>query len=196
MKQLLFARVIKIKKGLLFLHLTSLLLVGCENDLKEVERFAAYDNLPLQTIVNSKITYTDSTIVTFTVDAGQIDRYPSEEDPRDEFSNGVKVITYNKGGGFESQIDADNATNFPKRKLMIARDSVVLKNYEGKMLQTEKLTWDDEAQRIYTDEFVKITTPTEVLYGDGLEAKPDFSEYEIKNIKGRIKVDSEEPEQK
>lgn len=186
---------INLKRIVLFLPLVSFLLASCENDLKDVERFAAYDHLPLQTIINSKITYTDSTIVTFTVEAGQIDRYPSEEDPRDEFSNGVKVITYNKSGGFESQIDADNATNFPKKKVMIARDSVVLKNYEGKMLQTELLTWDDEAQRIFTDKFVKITTPTEVLFGDGLEAKPDFSEYEIKNIKGRIKIDSEEPEQ-
>ena len=166
---------------------------GCENDLKDVEKFSSYENLPLQTIINSKITYTDSTIVTFTVEAGQIDRFTSEEDPFDEFINGVEVITYNKNGDFESQINAEKATNFTKRKVMIARDSVVLKNYEGKMLQTELLTWDDNTQRIYTDKFVKITTPNEILFGDGLEAKSDFSEYEIQNITGRIKIDSEEP---
>lgn len=164
--------------------------IQCENDLKEVEKFSSYEDLPLQTIVNSKITYTDSTIVTFTVEAGQIDRYPSLEDPYDEFTSGVEVITYKKDGSFESQINAEKATNFTKRKIMIAKDSVVLRNYEGKMLQTELLTWDDESKRIYTEEFVKITTPTEILFGDGLEAKPDFSEFEIQNITGRIKVDA------
>ncbi|GAB5538459.1 MAG: hypothetical protein Salg2KO_05620 [Salibacteraceae bacterium] len=165
---------------------------GCENDPSEIKRLTEYDKLPIQTIVNSQIRYTDSTRVEFTVDAGQIDRFPNEEDPRDEFSNGVKVVTFNKNGDFESQINAERATNFTKRKVMVAMDSVVLRNFEGKMLETEKLTWDDEADRIYSDEFVKITTSTEILFGDGLEAKPDFSEYEIQNIKGRIKVDADD----
>jgi hypothetical protein len=75
---------------------------------------------------------------------------------------------------------------------MIARDSVMLKDKEGKILQTELLTWDEETDRIFTDKFVKITTPTEILYGDGLEANQDFTRYEIKNIKGRIKIEDGE----
>ena len=193
-KQLLFAHVNKLVTSI-WLALSGLAFFGCENDLKEVEKFSTYEDLPLQTITNSKITYTDSTIVTFTVKAGQIDRLPSEEDAYDKFTKGVEVVTYNKNGGFESQINADKATNYTKRKIMIARDSVILRNYEGKMLQTELLTWDNNTQRIYTDEFVKITTPNEILFGDGLEAKSDFSEYEIQNITGRIKIDSEESEE-
>lgn len=175
--------------------LLGVLFYSCENDINEVNRLTNYENLPVQTITNSKITYTIGTTVQFTVEAGQIDRFPDEENPHDEFSAGVRVITYGSEGEFESQIDADNASNFPNKKLMIARDSVVLKNFEGKMLQTELLTWDDAAQKIYTDQFVKITTPTEILFGDGLDANPDFSEYEIRNIKGRIKIDTEETEE-
>ena len=85
--------------------------------------------------------------MSFTVQAGQIDRYPDVEEPHDEFSHGVRVTTFGSDGEFESQIDAENASNFTDKKLMIARDSVVLKNFEGKMLQTELLTWDDEAQK-------------------------------------------------
>ncbi|MEZ4721566.1 MAG: LPS export ABC transporter periplasmic protein LptC [Flavobacteriales bacterium] len=164
---------------------------GCENDLSEVNRLTYYEKLPVQTIKNSFITYTDSAVTQFTVEAGQIDRYPSEEDPIDEFSNGVHLITFDKKGEFESEIIAENATNHLSTKIMIARDSVVLRNAEGKMLETELLTWDDNTGKIFTDKFVKITTPTEILYGDGLTAEQDFSSYEILNIKGRIKVDSE-----
>ncbi len=35
---------------------------------------------------------------------------------------------------------------------------------------------------------MKITTKEEVIWGDGLEANQDFSEYEIKNVKGQIAV--------
>ena len=169
-----------------------ILFVGCENDLKEVAGLTDYDDLPVETIIDSRITYTDSTRVQFTVEGGQIDRYPSEEDPYDEFSNGMIITTFDNQGNFESQIMSKNATNHPKMKIMVARDSVVLKNNEGKMLETELLTWDENTGKIYTDKFVKITTPNEILFGDGLEADQDFSRYEIQNIKGRIKIDADE----
>lgn len=169
------------------MFVAGMLVSGCENDLDEVNRVTAHEDLPVQTIINSRITYTDSGKVTFTVNAGRIDRFPGEEQ-HDEFSLGVEVVSYTRAGEFESQVNAENATYLPQKKLMVARDSVILRNREGKMLNTELLTWDENIGKIYTDKFVRITTPTEILFGDGLEAEQDFSRYEIKNIKGRIRV--------
>lgn len=127
-----------------------------------------------------------------TITAGKIDRYPTAEDPYDAFSEGIEVVSYNGNGEVASTVTADRATNFTEREVMIAKDSVILRDSDGKMLQTEFLTWDKTTGKIHTDQFVKITTPTEILFGDGLEAEQDFSKYEILNIKGRIKVDEEE----
>ena len=121
-----------------------------------------------------------------------IERYPNQEKPMDQFSKGIRVVSYDYFGNVESELTAYRATNYPEDNLMIARDSVILKNKEGKMLNTEELSWDEKEGRIFTDKFVKITTPNEILYGDGLEAKEDFSSYEIMNIKGRITIDTEE----
>lgn len=123
------------------------------------------------------------------IKAGRIDRYPNLEDPLDEFSLGIEVTSFNSAGEISSVVTADRATNFTKREIMVAKDSVIVRDNEGKMLQTELLTWDKTEAKIYTDQFVKITTPTEILFGDGLEAAQDFSSYEILNIKGRIKID-------
>ena len=38
------------------------------------------------------------------------------------------------------------------------------------------------------DDFVKITTKDQVIWGDGMEADQDFSEYNIKNVKGEIDI--------
>jgi len=165
-----------------------IVVMGCENDLKEVERVSQFETLPLNTIYNSHIEYTDSGRVMMIIEAGQIDRYQGEE-PQDEFSKGIRVLSYNSAGELESEITAENATNYPEKKIMEARDSVVLMDNEGKRLDTELLTWDENTGKIYTDKFVQISTPTEILYGDGLKAKQDFSSYEITNIKGRIKVE-------
>lgn len=167
---------------------------GCVNDPEEVERLSQHTALPLQTIRGSQITYSDSGCVSFVIQAGKIERYPNQERPADEFSEGIKVISYNFNGDIESELTAERASNYPEEQLMIARDSVILTNIEGKRLNTEELTWDEEAGRIFTDKFVKITTPSEILYGDGLEAKEDFSSYEIKNIKGRITIETDSTE--
>ncbi len=172
--------------------LAGMFVSGCVTDLEEVERVTSYGTLPLQTIRDSRITYTDSGRTSFVIEAGKIERFPSEERPWDDFSEGVKVTSYDYFGNIESELTSERATNYTEENIMIAKDSVILKNKEGKMLNTEELTWDGNDGKIYTDKFVKITTLTEILYGDGLEAEEDFSSYEIKNIKGRISIDTEE----
>lgn len=170
-----------------------MLVFACENDLQEITRVTTFAKLPAQTVLESHITYTDSGRVEFEIKAGRIDRFPGEE-PLDTFSNGVEVISYDEFGNFESQINAETAINKPSEKIMIARDSVRLRNFEGKMLETELLTWDENEGIIYTDKFVTITTKTEILYGYGLKAVEDFSSYEILDIRGTILVDEEEEE--
>ena len=59
------------------------------------------------------------------------------------------------------------------------------------ILNTEHLIWLQKEEKIYTEEFVKITTPDEIIYGDGLEANQQFTKYRIKNIKGTIAVDED-----
>ena len=169
--------------------MVGMLVSSCENDIEDVNRLTNFKALPLQSIYYSRITYTDSGRVKLVIEAGHIDRYPMGEDPFDEFTAGIRVLSYGKEGNLESEIIADRATNYPKRDFMIARDSVVLKDKEGKMHNTELLNWDNKTSKIYTDKFVKITTASEILYGDGLEAEQDFSRYEIQNIIGRIKID-------
>lgn len=170
-----------------------MLFSACENDLAEVKRVTTRDTLPVQTIFNSTTTYTDSGRVTFEISAGRVDRFLGEN-PYDNFTDGLIVTSYNRDGSVASKITAENAVNYTKKKRMTARDNVVLENDEGKKLNTEELHWDESEHRIFTDKFVKITTPTEILFGDGLEAEEDFSRYEIKNIKGRIKIEEDEEE--
>ncbi len=174
--------------------LIGILFFGCENDIQEVNRVTQHDNLPLQTITGSSITYTVDDRPSMKITAGRIDRYPNVEDPYDQFSQGIEVISFDGKGEVASTVTAERATNYTEREVMVAMDSVIVKDSEGKMLETELLTWDKSTAKIFTDQFVKITTPTEILFGDGLEAEQDFSKYEILNIKGRIKVDEDEPE--
>ena len=55
---------------------------------------------------------------------------------------------------------------------------------DDRKLVTEELYWKPAENRVYNDKFVKITTGKQLLYGTGLEAKDDFSDYEIQNPQG------------
>ena len=70
-----------------------------------------------------------------------------------------------------------------------ARDSVVMTTVKKEKLETAELIWDEKTAKVYTDKFVKVTKPGEVIYGFGLEAEQDFSYWKIIVPKGRIKVE-------
>ena len=57
-------------------------------------------------------------------------------------------------------------------------------NVNGEILNTEQLFWDENTRKIYTKEFVKITTKREILTGTGMVADDDFTGWEIENITG------------
>ena len=73
---------------------------------------------------------------------------------------------------------------------MTARDSVVVINNKGEIMNTDELIWDEDKKIIYSNSFVKIRTADEIIYGNGMTANENFTGYVIKNITGTIKVKS------
>lgn len=71
---------------------------------------------------------------------------------------------------------------------MEARNDVIVKNKKGETLNTEKLVWNEATGKFTSDVFVKITTASEVIMGQGFEANQDFTRYSIKKPKGSIIV--------
>jgi LPS export ABC transporter protein LptC len=108
--------------------------------------------------------------------------------PYTDMKDGVKAEVYNDSGMIENTITARYARYYEQQGNILVRDSVVIINKKGEKLNTEELVWNQSIKKIYTEKFVKITTPKQILYGDGLEANDDFSTYQIKNFKGSIQV--------
>jgi LPS export ABC transporter protein LptC len=107
-----------------------------------------------------------------------------------EFTDGVRVQFFNAKGKKESNLVADYAKLHEESNLMIAKNNVSVRNVDGDVLESEELIWDQEKKEIYSEEFVKITTEHEVIYGNGFVSNQNFTKYMIKNIKGTILVDN------
>lgn len=65
---------------------------------------------------------------------------------------------------------------------MVAEGNVVVRRIEDDaVLQTNSLYWDDERQKIRTEEVFKITEDGDVVTGSGLTTDPDFKLVEIED---------------
>ncbi|MDP6908354.1 MAG: LPS export ABC transporter periplasmic protein LptC, partial [Flavobacteriales bacterium] len=116
------------------------------------------------------------------------------EDPYLEMSNGVHVRFYSDGVNVESELRSNYAISHQNTGIMEAKEDVIVVNTKGETLNTEHLIWEEKTERIHTEEFVKITTEDEVIFGHGFESNQDFTKYRIKKIKGTIKIKEKDAE--
>ena len=120
-----------------------------------------------------------------------MERYAGD-DRQTIFPEGFEIIFYDITGKQISSIKADYGINYEKRKIMKARNNVVVKNFETqKQLNTENLVWNQNKKMIYAHSYVKITAPDEVIYGDSMNASESFEERKIFNMRGVFEVEDD-----
>ena len=121
--------------------------------------------------------------------ATTIERFNNQQ-PQLVFSNHLVVYFYNDSALVQSTLKAEYAEINDEKKLMTAKENVILTNIAGKKLESEELIWDEKNNKIYTDKKVKITTGKEVIEGEGFVSNPDFTEYSISKIHGTFNFET------
>lgn len=178
----------KVRKQLLsYLFLFALTGTGCVNDMAQVEAITTDVLLPVEVADSVQIIYSDSALLKVILEAGHLERFLGEN-PYLELTEGVHVRFFNAIGEVESELRSNYAVSYENTDIMEAREDVVVVNREGETLNTEHLIWEEKTEKIHTEEFVKITTEDEVIFGHGFESNQDFTKYRIKKIKGTINL--------
>jgi len=104
-----------------------------------------------------------------------------------EYEKGILVTFYKSDTLKQSYLKADFVHYNKQQDLYTAIGHVVLEDViKHEKLNTEKLHWSRTEGRVFNNEFVEITTPTQILKGKGLTAKQDFSSYTILEPEGQI----------
>ncbi|MDQ3111307.1 MAG: LPS export ABC transporter periplasmic protein LptC [Bacteroidota bacterium] len=171
----------------LFIFFIVTLFVSCINDPVKVNSFSKNAKVPLQTVMNVDLLYSDSANLKVHMTAPMMEEYGGAT-PYEEMAKGVKVEFYNDSETVNSSLTANYAINKKHENIMEAKNDVVVVNIKGEQLNTEHLIWDGKKRRIHTDAFVKITTKDQIITGTGLDSDERFEEYEIKNISGTINL--------
>ena len=167
------------------------ILYSCKNDLEEVNALTAKTNQPIRTGKNIELIYSEKATAKIKVKAPQMREFAGEKNYM-EMPIGIEVFFYDSLQKVSTTLTANYAINWISEHKMEAKNDVVVVNEKGEQLNTEHLVWMQDSAKIYSDQFVKITTADEILMGDGLEANEDFTKYKILKIKGIINLKEEQ----
>jgi LPS export ABC transporter protein LptC len=163
--------------------LLGILSVACtKTELKEPLEY----NGPLREIENVELYYSENDHVKVKMTAPLV--YEFQTGDR-EFPKGIYLEFYTVDDKLESTLRANHAYFFKKENQWRGRGKVEVKNIEkNEQLNTEELFWKPAEEKIHTDKFVTIRQQEDVIYGTGLEAKQDMSDYTIKDPTGEFAV--------
>ncbi len=166
-------------------------LFSCENDIEVIKAFSQDTLMPSQSMINAEIRYTDSARLQLRIQAPEIHRYSKLNQDYTEFPSGVFAEFFDTKGNVESQLESRYAIYYAEKDLWEVKDSVVVINQAGEILNTEQLFWDERNRTIYSESYVRVTRPNEVIMGEGFESDETFTRWKIKNIQGTIYIDDE-----
>jgi LPS export ABC transporter protein LptC len=158
------------------------LLAACK---QPVQDFAVYKG-PLVRGENITTIYSDSGLTKIEMHAPLQEEWANGDRT---FPKGIEIWFFDKMGVRESRLTANKGKFEKMTEIYTGMGNVQVENTkERKLLKSEELKWNRFEKRVYTNKFVRIETPEEILLGDGLTAAQDFSTYKILKLRGTIPV--------
>ncbi len=164
------------------------MLLSCSNPISDVQKYSSDRDDVGMSGKDLTMIYSDSLVVRYKVEAKEYIEYDHDDEKYKEFPEGINVKSYDKSGVFEASIKAQYAKRFEKTQVWEVRNAVEVENAEGRRLNTELLFWDEMKHIIYTDKYVRITTPDgQVIEGNqGFKSDQDMKNIELTKISGEI----------
>lgn len=169
-----------------------LLFSSCSGKKKELgdaitERdfMAVMDTRGVTTLVS------DSGVTRYRINTEEWLVFDRKNPPYWAFEKGVYLEKFDSIFQVEASIKADTAYFFNKEELWKLMGNVHIQNLKGEQFDTELLYWDQRAQRIYSDEFIRIEQPDRIITGHGFESNQQMTVYTIRKPEGIFYVDEE-----
>jgi LPS export ABC transporter protein LptC len=158
--------------------------VSCSNRIEDIEVIKQRTEGNVESAKDVSILYSDSAIVRMRIRAPLMLNSQSAAAPKRTFPDGVWVDFFDSRQEPSSHLTAKYAEYAENEKIIVLRDSVVIRNYKNEQLETEELFWNERDSRIYSKKFVKVTTPQEIIHGYGFSSNMEFTEWEIDSVSG------------
>ena len=169
-----------------------LLFSSCSGRKKEMgAAITERDSLPVMDTRGGTTLVSDSGVTRYRINTEEWLVFDRKNPPYWAFEKGVYLEKFDSIFQVEASIKADTAYFFNKEELWKLMGNVHIQNLKGEQFDTELLYWDQRAQRIYSDEFIRIEQPDRIITGHGFESNQQMTVYTIRKPEGIFYVDEE-----
>ena len=180
-------------KYIIFILVLAGLFASCQKEKQEYVH-KKYNPEFVPTIDTDSVTMkiSDSGRVKYKMVTKRMQIFDKAKDPHWYFPKGIYLEQYDSVYHVNATIVADTVWNYNQKGLWKLKGHVVIKNVKGAVFKTEELYWDQTQKKIYTDKYIRITSPERDLKGYGMDASQDLSQYQIRRPSGVIRVKDQE----
>lgn len=157
----------------------AVLVVSCSAKLKQAEALNLAET-PIQTVDDMFAIQTRNGTVLMRIEAKKMERYDKDTVTYESFPMGFAVYGYTDEGLLETIIISDDARHITGKKrnrsgqkpeIWEAFGNVVVHNVvKQETMETDTLYWDQAANEIYTDCYVKMYSPDGFMQGYGMRS--------------------------
>lgn len=160
--------------------------------METISSLSIDDSQPGETAKEIEMIYSDSGKIVIKLVSPLLNRYIND-DPYVEFPEGLQLLFYDSLMNVQSELTANYGISWENKKVMEVKDDVVIHNYEKQeVLNTEHVIWDQRTKKIYSEVFVKRTTPDGVLYGEGFDADESLKAWKLRKVSGEFTFEEKE----
>jgi hypothetical protein len=145
-----------IKSIVIVLAITMLL--SCTNDVKEVDKYNSKESSPTKYGKDLVMLYSDSLVLKYKLKAKEYSEILVDKVVCNEFTKGMFIEIF-EHSVFKASIKSEYAIYDPITKIWTARYAVEVILDDGSKLNTELLYWDQSKDLIYSDKYVRVTSP-------------------------------------
>jgi LPS export ABC transporter protein LptC len=165
-----------------------MVLLSCENDLKDVEKISAKKiAVPVDRSTGVEIIYSDSAVVKAKLITPELLHFKTSN-PYYEMKKGVTIIFLDVNQQENSRVTADYAIRYENEKKVELKKNVVAVNQKGETFKSDELVWDENKKRFTSTKLVSITSAGNTLFGTSFWANENFSYYEITQSTGDLSL--------
>ncbi|HIZ04518.1 MAG TPA: LPS export ABC transporter periplasmic protein LptC [Candidatus Phocaeicola gallistercoris] len=105
------------------------------------------------------------------------------------FEKGIYLEKFDTLFHIDANIKADTAYYYEPKKLWELRGNVHIRNQQGDKFDTQLLFWNQEQEKIYSDKFIRIEQPDQIITGYGFVSNQQLTEFQILNNTGEFIVE-------
>lgn len=161
------------------------------NKPEEIKALTNREELPSISLIDLTSTITDSGKIKYKFITPEMLQFDQRKEPTIEFPQGLHLFIYDQNEEIDAQIKCNAAIYYQNDELWELRNDVEAVNTNGEIINTELMFWDGKKQIIYSDQFIKITTDTEIITGYGFESDERLENYKIRNISGILQIEDQ-----